>query len=190
LPLLLDNILVSPSLVKNLISIRSLTRDKNVTVEFDPFGFSVKDLSTRMEILRCNSHGELYPLAASSPEAYVARGAPTADLWHQRLGHPGRNALHKTLSQLEFVPTKCCHPLVKLFSWANILDCPFLLQSLLVPFQTVHFDVWTSPIVSCFGFKSYLVLIDAFTHYVWTFPLHAKSEVLQCLLHFHAYVRT
>lgn len=45
-PLVLDNILVSPSLVKNLISVRSLTRDNNVTVEFDPFGFTVKDIPT------------------------------------------------------------------------------------------------------------------------------------------------
>lgn len=37
-PLLLKNVLVSPSLVKNLISFRSLTRDNNVSVEFDPFG--------------------------------------------------------------------------------------------------------------------------------------------------------
>lgn len=104
-PLFLNNILVSPSLVKNLISVRSLTRDNNVTVEFDPFGFSVKDLPTRTEILRCDSHGELYPLAPSPPKALLA-SAPTVDLWHQRLGHPGRHTLHKTLPNLEFIPTK------------------------------------------------------------------------------------
>lgn len=43
-PFQLHNILVSPSLVKNLISVRSLTRDNNGTVEFDPFGFSIKDI--------------------------------------------------------------------------------------------------------------------------------------------------
>jgi hypothetical protein len=45
-PLSLNNVLVSPHLVKNLISVRSLTRDNNVSVEFDPFGFSIKDLPT------------------------------------------------------------------------------------------------------------------------------------------------
>jgi hypothetical protein len=44
----LKSILISPSLVKNLISVRSLTRDNNVSVEFDPFDFSIKDLPTRM----------------------------------------------------------------------------------------------------------------------------------------------
>ena len=61
-PLLLHNVLVTPSLIKNLISVRSLTRDNNVSVEFDPFGFSIKDLHTRQVKLRCDSHGDLYPL--------------------------------------------------------------------------------------------------------------------------------
>ena len=92
-PLSLPNVLVSPSLVKNLISVRSLTRDNNVSVEFDAFGFSVKDLPTRSVILRCNSDGELYPLASSTPEALTATSTPTVELWHQRLGHPGRHTL-------------------------------------------------------------------------------------------------
>jgi len=41
-PLFLSNVLVSPSLVKNLVSVCSLTCDNNVSVEFDAFGFSVK----------------------------------------------------------------------------------------------------------------------------------------------------
>lgn len=34
----LNNVLISPSLVTNLISVRKLTRDNNVSVEFDPHG--------------------------------------------------------------------------------------------------------------------------------------------------------
>lgn len=82
-PLNLPNILVSPSLVKNLISVRSLTRDNNVSVEFDAFGFSVKDLPTRSVILRCNSNGELYPLASSKPEVTataLVTSTPTVEL--------------------------------------------------------------------------------------------------------------
>jgi hypothetical protein len=33
-------------------------------------------------------------------------------------------------------------------------------------------------------------LIDDLIHYVWTFPLRSKSDVLACLLTFHAYVST
>ena len=58
----LNNVLIAPQLVKNLISVRALTRDNSVSVEFDPWGFSIKDLCTKMALLRCDSSGELYPL--------------------------------------------------------------------------------------------------------------------------------
>ncbi|XP_071683743.1 uncharacterized protein [Lolium perenne] len=39
---------VSPHLVQNLVSVKTLSRDNSVTVEFDEFGVSVKDARTRM----------------------------------------------------------------------------------------------------------------------------------------------
>ena len=39
----LRNILVSPHLIKNLISVKTLMRDNPVNVEFDDFSFSFKD---------------------------------------------------------------------------------------------------------------------------------------------------
>jgi transposase InsO family protein len=58
------------------------------------------------------------------------------------------------------------------------------------PFQLLHCDVWTSPVLSNSGFKFYLVVLDDFTHYAWTFPLRHKSDVLLTLISFHAFVRT
>jgi transposase InsO family protein len=53
-----------------------------------------------------------------------------------------------------------------------------------------HADVWTSHVLSNSGYQYYLVLLDDFTHYVWTFPLCQKSEVLPSLLAFRSYVAT
>jgi hypothetical protein len=53
--LYLRNVLVAPSLIKKLISVQWLNRDNNVSIEFDPSGFSIKDLPTRVEMLRCES---------------------------------------------------------------------------------------------------------------------------------------
>jgi len=39
------------------------------------------------------------------------------------------------------------------------------------PFELVHCDVWTSPVPSVSGYIYYLVMLDDFTHYCWTFPL-------------------
>jgi hypothetical protein len=190
-PLFLNNILVSPSLVKNLISIRSLTRDNNVSVEFDPFGFSVKDLQTRAEIIQCNSNGELYPLVSSSPQALVA-ASPTLDLWHQRLGHSGRHNFHKTLENLDLEFTKSSSTTCEACQLGKHVRLPFSSSTSIsyVPFQLVHADIWTSPLSSFSGFKYYLVIIDDFTHYIWTFPLRAKSEAFQCIVAFHSYVAT
>ncbi|XP_074303779.1 uncharacterized protein LOC141638271 [Silene latifolia] len=65
-PLLLNNVLHVPNLIKNLVSVRKFTIDNHVSVEFDPFGFTVKDLKTGMPIMRSNSTGDLYPLHAST----------------------------------------------------------------------------------------------------------------------------
>lgn len=144
-----------------------------------------------MELLRCNSSGELYPLASTSPEAHLAT-APTIELWHQRLGHLGRRSLHQSLPSLDFTNDGKHSSMCEACQLGKHVRLPFSSSNLVsyVPFQLVHADVWTSPIVTFSGFKYYLVLIDDYTHYVWTFPLRAKSDVLQCILHFHAYVST
>jgi hypothetical protein len=64
----LNNVLIPPppNLIKNLISVRALTRDNFVSITFDPFGFSRKDFKTGTTLLRCDSTGELYPLCPST----------------------------------------------------------------------------------------------------------------------------
>jgi hypothetical protein len=47
--LVLNDVLVSPSIIKNLIFVRRFTIDNNCSIEFDPFGLSVKDLESRLE---------------------------------------------------------------------------------------------------------------------------------------------
>lgn len=58
------------------------------------------------------------------------------------------------------------------------------------PFQLLHCDVWTSPIISNSGFKFYLVVMDDFSHFTWTFPLRRKSDVLPTIISFHVFVAT
>jgi hypothetical protein len=33
------------------------------------------------------------------------------------------------------------------------------------PFELIHFDLWISPVLSIFGFKYFLVIIDCSTHW-------------------------
>jgi hypothetical protein len=109
------------------------------------------------------------------------------DLWHARLDHPGHGQLHRILAKFDFhcSPSEkhscsACHLGKHIglpFSDSNSIS--------LFPFQLMHCDVWTSPVVSNSGFKFYLVILDDFSHFAWTFPLHQKSDVLPALIAFH-----
>jgi hypothetical protein len=58
------------------------------------------------------------------------------------------------------------------------------------PFDLIHLDLWTSLVVSVSGSKYYRVILDDFTHYLWTFPLKLKSDTFTTLSNFFAYVST
>lgn len=58
------------------------------------------------------------------------------------------------------------------------------------PFELVHCDIWTSPIESILGYKYYLVILDGFTHFIWTFHLRSKSDTYSSISSFYAYVHT
>ena len=175
---------------------RALTRDNNVSVEFDPWGFSIKDLRTRMALLRCDSSGELYPLRQASatvpPSSSALLASHASTLWHARLGHPGHDALQQLSRSIGFHCSKSSPHTCDACRRGKHVRLPFSVSNNVssFPFQLLHCDVWTSPIMSNSGFKYYLVIMDDYSHYVWTFPLRHKSDVLPTLISFHAFVRT
>jgi transposase InsO family protein len=58
------------------------------------------------------------------------------------------------------------------------------------PFQMIPCDLCDSPIESFTDFKYYLIVVDDYSRYVWTFPLHLKSDVMMTLRYFHQYALT
>ena len=190
-PFYLNNVLVAPQLTRNLLSVRQLTRDNNCSIEFDASGFSVKDLRTKTVLLRCNSHGDLYTIPHRlPPRCHVAVVSP--ELWHSRLGHPAPVVV-QTLNKLSAIQcNKAARRLCHTCQLGKHARLPFasLSSSTSAPFELVHCDVWTSPVLSISGYKYYLVLVDDFTHYCWTFPLRHKSEVHEHIVQFLAYAHT
>ncbi|GJR87675.1 hypothetical protein Tco_0211686 [Tanacetum coccineum] len=99
-PLHLNNVLITPNIVKNLMYVRQFVHDNYCTIEFDAFGFSVKDFQTRRVLLRYDSTGDLYPDTKhfTIPHAFLAisiRG--TNDLVIQ-----GVKYIHETTSRSKF----------------------------------------------------------------------------------------
>ncbi|GKB27994.1 ribonuclease H-like domain-containing protein [Tanacetum coccineum] len=168
-PLHLNHILVTPHIIKKLISVRQFTRDNDVSDEFDAYGFSVKDYQTGRLLLRCDSTGGLY----------------------LRLGHPGDDMLHRLESKNLISCRKSklsalCHA-CQLGKHAKL---PFYNSESSVDsvFEIIHSDIWTSPIPSESGIKYYAIFLDHFSPFVWVYPLHKKSDLFDNFVAFHAYV--
>jgi hypothetical protein len=187
----LNNVLVAPNLIKNLISVHQFTSDNNCSVEFDPFRCSVKDLPSRKEIVRRDSSGLLYSLRFSASTFHVV---VSPSLWHQHLGHPGREVMSK-LARTPGLPCNkhaasdtLCHAC----QLGRHTRLPFSVSSSRATknFQLIYCDLWTSPVLSISGFKYYLVILDDCSHYLWTFPIQLKSDTFTTLAHFFTYVHT
>ncbi|GKD31583.1 ribonuclease H-like domain-containing protein [Tanacetum coccineum] len=93
--LYLNNVLITPHIIKNLIFVHQFVRGNNCTIEFDAFGIFVKDFLTRRVL--CDSTRDLYPITTPYPilHAFLV----SQHTWHQRLGHPGGEVLHGTLNR-------------------------------------------------------------------------------------------
>ncbi|GKE22093.1 hypothetical protein Tco_1433605 [Tanacetum coccineum] len=108
-------------------------RDNNCTIEFDTFGFSVKDFMTRRVLLRSDSTRDLYPVTAPSsiPHAFLEK--PPVLCHACQLGKHVR---------LPFVSSNIV-----------VTAC----------FDIIHSDVWTSPIPSLSDFKYYVLFSDHYS---------------------------
>jgi len=202
-PFCLSNVFVAPHIVHNLLSIRQFTVDNSCTVEFDSSGLTVKDLASRRPLLRCDSTGPLYTLrlpssaasssASLSPSSSAAFATTSSTRWYRRLGHPGHDVLAHLSRSADIHCTRTtdehlCHAC----QLGRHVRLPFAssMSHTAQIFYHVHCDLWTYPVISISGYMYYLVVVDDFSHYSWTFPLRAKSEAFTTLSHFFAWVST
>ncbi|GJR94193.1 ribonuclease H-like domain-containing protein [Tanacetum coccineum] len=106
-------------------------------------------------------------------------------------GHPGDDVFHRLESRNLISCRKSklsalCHA-CQLGKHAKL---PFYNSKSLVDsvFEIIHSDIWTSPIPSESGIKYYAIFLDHFSHFVWVYPLHKKSDLFDNFVAFRAYV--
>ena len=177
---------------KNLISISQFCTSNNVSIEFLPSTFLVKELHTGATLLQGQTKDGVYEWPTSSPLLALSTIKTTTIDWHHRLGHPAfpilkhivsRNALGLSSSlSSDFSCNAClCNKSHKLsFSNSTIVTTK--------PLEVIFSDVWTSPIYSPHGFKYYVIFIDHFSKYIWFYPLKHKSDVKEVFIRFKAIV--
>jgi hypothetical protein len=144
-------------------------------------------------ILRCNSDGDLYTIPPATTTTPPHAGlVVSCTVWHHHLGHPGSAILDNLRNNSSIICNKGAHTLCHSCQLGKHVRLPFDTSSSHsnVPIDVVHCDVWTSPVPSISGFRYYLVMLDDFSHFCWTFPLTHKSEVHKHMANFCAFVQT
>jgi len=192
----LSNVLCVPTMKKNLISVYQFCITNNVSVEFLPSLFFVKDLQTGAILFQGNIKDGVYEWPAFKPQSppllAFSTTKTTCTTWHSRLGHPAFSILKHILTSSHLESSSS---ITSNFS-CNACLCnkshklPFSISSLISthPLQIVFSDVWTSPILSSDGFKYYVIFVDHFTKYVWFYPLKHKSDVHEVFTRYKAIV--
>ena len=98
----LNNVLCVPTMKKNLISISQFCTSNNVSIEFLPTAFLVKDIQTRTTLLKGNTKDGVYEWPISPPLLAFSSRKTTLSEWHQRLGHPTFKILKQIVSKNKF----------------------------------------------------------------------------------------
>ena len=193
--LALDKIIYVPDIHKNLISVYRLYNTNQVSVEFFPAYFQVKDLSTGTPLLQGRTKNELYEWSMISMQAKAFsssyRTKTSIASWHSRLGHPSPPMLQSIISKHSLPVASTSSTFSKS---ALCFDC-LINKSHKIPFQNISItshrplqylftDLWTSPITSIDNNKYYLIFVDHFSRYTWFYPMQKKSQVKEVFMAF------
>jgi hypothetical protein len=207
-PFCLNDVLVAPGLTHPLLSVRRFTSDNQCSMEFDPWGLTIRHLPTHVVLARCDSSGPLYSLhLPTTPHTRVASSlaltttttshalattTTSSAIWHRCLGHPGPDVMsqlagHSDISYTRAYSEHLCHAC----QLGRHSGLPFSTSTFRVvqAFDLVHCDLWTSPVLSLSGYKYYLVILDDYSHFLWTSPsaevrhVHHPHSLLRLGIH-------
>ena len=59
-----------------------------------------------------------------------------------------------------------------------------------MPFDIIYSDLWTSPVLSLPGHRYYVLFVNDYSNFLWTFSLSQKSQIFSTFLYFKIFIRT
>lgn len=194
----LHDVLIVPTLSKNLLSVSKLTHDFPLDFLFSRDFFAIQDRKTGKLLTKGRHEDGLYVLSPEIQAHMASAGSSTTcasyELWHTRVGHASFNIM-SLLKQ-----TGC-------LSMTSLLPKPALCSSCQLAKQhrlplinnnkrsfnvldLIHCDLWgPAPVTSTHGFRYYVVFIDDFSRFSWFYPLKAKSDFFDTLKVFLLFVQ-
>ncbi|KAL4563134.1 hypothetical protein LXL04_027167 [Taraxacum kok-saghyz] len=179
----------SHHLRNNLISVAKLCKSNQVSVEFFPYSFLVKDLRTGAPLMRGVNINDIYYAARCSlhqlPRINFTTTSNTSVLsWHHKLGHPSIKVFKFLIRHLGMH----CNKLSATSFHCNACSInkshkfPFGSNSFKAskPLELVYSDVWGPVQSSNDGYTYYVTFVDYYSRYIWLYPMKRKSDVSIC----------
>ena len=187
-PLKLSNVLCAPSLSGNLISVAKLCTTNQVSVEFFPSTFQVKDLKTGVVLMQGKNKNDVYYALNSNLPQINSVKISTLASWHNRLGHPAFPTLRSILASnklVDYVPSNFTLPCNACFCNKS-RKLPFGASSMTSskPLELLYTDVWGPTTKSVDNYRYYIIFVDHYTKYIWLYPLKQKSDVKNVFVQF------
>lgn len=147
--------------------------------EFSNVDFYVKEWKTGNEVMT-GQKMDLYVIF-SPHELYYSHifKSSTAEVWHQRLGHPQSSPL-KLLHEKRLIDVQGSNKLQSVCESCQLAKLSKLSFSVSgysssSIFNKIHCDLWgPSPVLSLGKFHYYACIVDDFSLYTWIIPLKTK----------------
>lgn len=158
-----------------------LCKTNQVSIEFFPNYFLVKDLVTRAQFLQAENVRDVYYTSMGQRQQINVTIESSITAWHHQFGHPSNNTLRKLIN---------CYKIGIKSADVTNFNCPScnINKSPKLPFsknslpssrslQLLYTDVWSTSGKSVDGYSYYVIFVEFFTKYIWLYPLKKKSDV-------------
>ena len=193
----LEHVLHVPQLFISLVSVHKIASLEPYKTEFDGNDAFLCNKVQGWRTGLANVHNGLYYVAShanvqeflESPINHAIHQCSTSvaknkkeKIWllHSRLGHPSFETLKcmfpndfKGFCVKDFLCDVCERAKHKRSSYSSQN-----IERRKYPFQLIHLDVWgPAPSLDLHGFRWFLIIVDDFSRFTWTYLLIHKSEV-------------
>ncbi|GMF26093.1 unnamed protein product [Phytophthora fragariaefolia] len=193
--LILHDVLFAPQLKFSLFSVPAAVKH-DFRFSFDRKKCAVQtDARFKIKAMMAN-HADLYQFQATpavKAKVLIAKSGKQSSmmLLHKRLGHPNVRILHnlprnQTITGLD---EEAVNPRAQFFCTACTLAkshrSPFnsnrIVERAQYPLEKVHTDIGGPlPVPSLTGCRYFLIFIDDFSRYMFTYPIKSRSQVYEC----------
>jgi histone deacetylase 1/2 len=181
----LRDVLHVPSVTRSLLSVRRLTLDNKVFIEFHPIFFLVKDQDTKATLLSGRVHGGLYHLDESLIKQVFSGIKVSRDKWHYRLGHPATPIVQHILHHRQLPSSSLNNNVIcDACQQGKSHQLPFSLSSRVIsaPLEIIYSDVWGPAQISVSGHTYYVSFVDGYSRITWLYLLKRKNDVFNVFL--------